>query len=75
MVYDDQKALEKLREAIKVLEDCDPADCECDTCPISNPMELVAHDSGVKLVASVCSMLGALKDICFEPKEYTYKKD
>jgi len=75
MVYDDQKAWVKLKEAIEISEKCDPADCDCDECPIAKPMELVAHDAGVKVVASVCSMLTCLKDVCFEPKEYRYKSD
>jgi len=73
--YDDEKALAKLREAIKINEECDPADCDCEKCPIGKPMELIAHDSGVKVVASVCSMITALKDVCFGPKEYGYKRD
>ncbi len=75
MIYDEKKARAKLKEAIKVSETCDPADCDCNECPIGKPMELIAHDSGVKLVASVCSMISALKDVCLEPKEYHYKKD
>lgn len=74
-VYDDEKAWAKLDEAIKVSKECDPNDCDCDKCPIGKPMELIAHDSGVKVVASVCSMLSALKDIVFEPKEYKYTPD
>ena len=73
--YDDEKALAKLKEAIKINEECDPDDCDCDECPIGKPMELVAHDSGVKVVASVCSMIITLKQVCFEPKEYTYRSD
>lgn len=75
MVYDDERAWAKLQEAIKIGQECDPADCDCDECPISKPMELVAHDAGVKVVASVCSMLSCLKDVCDEPKEFTYKRD
>lgn len=74
-IYDDEKATAKLREAIKISEECDPVDCDCDKCLIGKPMELIAHDSGMKVVASVCSVISALKDICFEPKEYTYKAD
>ncbi|KKM63375.1 hypothetical protein LCGC14_1512130 [marine sediment metagenome] len=74
-VYDDKKAWAKLKEAMKVGEDCDPADGDCEECPIGKPMELIAHDAGVKVVASVCSMISALKDVCFEPKEYKYKTD
>lgn len=74
-IYDDEKAWAKLDEAIKVSKGCDPADCDCEECPIGKPMELIAHDSGVKVVASVCSMLSALKDVVFEPKEYKYKPD
>lgn len=71
--YDDKVAWEKFKEAIKVQEECDPLDCDCDECPISKPMELIADDSGVKIVASVCSMIITLKDVCFEPKVYAYK--
>ena len=74
-MYDDKKAKKKLTEAIELRLKCDPTDCDCDTCPISNPMELVAHDSGVNIVASVCSMISALGDVCYEPKEYKYKED
>ncbi len=74
-IYDDEKATAKLKEAIEISEECDPADCDCDECPIGKPMQLIATDSGVKIVASVCSMISALKDVCFEPKEYQYKAD
>jgi len=74
-IYDDEKAWAALKEAMKTLEECDPGDCDCDECPIGKPMELLAHDSGVKVVASVCSMITALKDVCFEPKEFNYKRD
>ena len=74
-IYDEEKATAKLKEAIKISDECDPEDCDCDECPIGKPMELIAHDSGVKIVASVCSMISALKDVCFEPKEYKYKSD
>ena len=74
-IYDEEKARAKLQEAIKISDDCDPDDCDCDECPIGKPMELIAHDSGVKVVATVCSMLQALKDIVLEPKEYKYKED
>ena len=74
-IYDEEKAKAKLQEAIKINDECDPEDCDCDECPIGKPMELIAHDSGVKIVASVCSMISALKDVCFEPKEYKYKSD
>lgn len=70
-----KKADNKLREAIEIESKCDPTDCDCDTCPIGKPMELVAHDSGVKIVASVCSMISTLKDVCLEPKEYKYTPD
>ena len=75
MFYDEKKAIAKLKEAIEVSEKCDPTECDCDDCPIGKPMELVAHDSGVKIVASVCSMLLVLKEVCLDPKEYHYKKD
>ncbi|GAH04213.1 unnamed protein product, partial [marine sediment metagenome] len=68
-------ALVELRKAIKISEDCDPADCDCEECPIGKPMQLIAHGSGMKVVASVCSMISALKDVCLEPKEYRYKSD
>lgn len=68
-----EKELAKLREALEIHEKCDPTDCDCDTCPIGKDMELVAHDSGVKIVATVCSMLLALREICLEPKEFKYK--
>lgn len=72
-IYDEKKARAKLQEALKISDECDPADCDCDECPIGKPMEMVAHDAGVKVVASVCGMISALKDVCFEPKEYKYK--
>lgn len=75
VVYDNKKAVAKLKEAIKISEECDPTDCDCEKCPIGKPMELLAHDSGVKVVSSVCSMISCLKDVCFEPKEYKYKAD
>lgn len=74
-VYDDKKAWAKLKEAMKIAEECDPADCDCEKCPIGKPMELMAHDAGVKVVANVCAMISCLKDVCFEPKEYKYKPD
>lgn len=74
-IWDEKEARAKLHEALKISDECDPADCDCDTCPIGKPMELVAHDAGVKVVASVCSIIIALKDVCFEPKEYKYKPD
>ena len=74
-MYDDKKARAKLREALSIRDKCDPANCDCDKCPIGKPMELVAHDSGVKIVSSVCSMLSALREVCCEPKEYIYKRD
>jgi len=67
------KGLAKLREALEISEKCDPTDCDCETCPIGKDMELVAHDSGVKIVATVCSMIQALEDVCLEPKEFKYK--
>jgi len=69
-IYDEKKAWSRLREAMKVAEDCDPTDCDCDMCPIGKPMELVVHDAGVKIVAPVCSMISMLREVCFEPKEY-----
>ena len=56
-------------------EKCDPTDCDCEERSIGLPMELLAHDAGVKVVATVCSMISCLKDVCFQPKEYQYKKD
>lgn len=75
MVYDDKKAWEKLKEAMKTAEECDPTGDDCGKCSISKPMEMVAHDSGVKVVASVCSMVSALKDVCYEPNKYKYRED
>jgi len=75
MTYDDEKAKKKLQAAVEIALKCDPMVCDCEKCPIGKPMELVAHDSGVKIVASICSMLSALKEVCFEPKEYRYKRD
>lgn len=75
MIYDDKKAWQELQKAISVAQRCDPEDCDCEKCFIGKPMELVAHDAGVKVVASVCSMLSCLRNICFEPKEYQYRKD
>jgi len=75
MVYDNEKAWANLKEAMKVQEECDPAECDCEECPIGKPMELTAHDAGMEVVASVCSMILALLDVCFEPKEYRYKSD
>jgi len=74
-IFNNEKAWAKLKEAIEIAEKCDPDDCECEKCPIGKPMELMAHDAGVKVVASVCSMLSCLQDVCFEPKEYQYKND
>ena len=75
MVFDDKKAWAKLKEAMATAEKCDPTDCDCAKCPIGKPMELLAHDAGVKVVASFCSMISCLKDVCFKPKEYKYKRD
>lgn len=74
-MYNDEEAFKRLREAIDVMEKCDPAECDCEECPIGKPMELLAHDAGVKLVASTCSFISMLKDICEEPKEFVYKPD
>lgn len=73
--WDDTKAWKKLDEAIKIAKECDPTDCDCDECPIGKPMELLAHDAGVKVVANVCAMISCLRDACYEPKEYEYKRD
>lgn len=75
MTFDKKEAIAKLREAISIREKCEPEYCECDKCSINEPMEFIAHDSGVKIVASACAMLSALEDVCFEPKEYQYKND
>jgi hypothetical protein len=75
MTHDETKSWGKLKEAMKVAEKCDATDCDCDKCLIGKPMQLFAHDAGVKVVASVCSMISCLRDVCLEPKEYRYKKD
>jgi len=74
-VWDKKKAWQKFYEAVKIAEECDPTDCDCEKCPIGKPMELVSHQAGVKVVASVCAMISCLRDVCFEPKEYKYKPD
>ena len=73
--YNEKEAMAKLKKAVEVWEDCDPADCDCEECPIGKPMEMTAHDAGVKVVASVCSMISALQDVCLKPDAHEYKWD
>ena len=73
----ENRKLKKLREAMKTYNDCTDLTkmLDCEKCPIGKPMEFVAHDAGVKVVASVCSMIIALEDVLDKPKEYHYKPD
>lgn len=63
----------KLMEALQLKEKCDPADCECETCPIGKKMALTGHDAGVDIVFTVCGMLGALEDVVADPVGFKEK--
>lgn len=73
-MYDDERAKKKLKEAMQLQFDCDPADCDCDACPVGKPMELVSGDSGVAVVATICGVISALKDIVEEPEVHRRKE-
>jgi len=50
-------------EALKIHQECDPDDCDCDTCPIGKDIEWEVSDGGVHLKAAICSMLLLTKDM------------
>lgn len=65
---------QKLKEAIDILENCDPADCDCDNCPIGKKVALDAHDASIHIVSTVCGLLQAVHD-CYTDEDFLYKSD
>ena len=51
-----------LVEAVKVKEECDPLNCDCDSCPIGKTVEYDIADSGVWLKSTICGMLLFVED-------------
>lgn len=48
-----------LKEAVEKLEECDPTDCDCSSCPIGD-LKMQIFDAGVDLNFSACSLLQLL---------------
>lgn len=62
-------------EALKIKGDCDPTDCDCDTCPIGKKMGLEAHGAGVDVVFTVCGMLSAIQDCLEDEATWRYREE
>jgi len=58
-----------IQEALEIKEKCDPADCDCDNCPIGKTVEYFIADPGVSIKSTVCGFLLWLEDIIEESEK------
>ena len=50
-----------LEGLLRLYRDCDPIDCDCDTCPLSQRIELTAGDT-IDLSFNICSIFREIED-------------
>jgi len=51
----------KLEDLLKAYRECDPMDCDCESCPLSGRVELTAGDT-IDVSFSICSVLQEIED-------------